>query len=85
MPAMKLTGFDTAAQTARTDARSGRPGAISTSAPAFSNACSRLITSARSGLPRRKLSVRAVSVNGNDSARAACTAAATRSVACPMS
>src|SRR5260370_42208248 len=38
IPAMKLTGFDTAAQTARTAARSGSPGAKSTSAPAFSNA-----------------------------------------------
>ena len=37
--------------------------------------------SSRFGLPRRKLSVRAVSVNGNGSARAASTAAATRSVA----
>jgi hypothetical protein len=35
IPTMKLTGFDTAAQTARTAARSGRPGAKSTSAPAF--------------------------------------------------
>ena len=85
MPAMKLTGFVTAAQTARTASRSGRPGAINTSAPAFSKACSRLIVSSRLGLPRRKFSVRAVRVKGNDSARAACTAAATRSVACPIS
>ena len=78
-------GFDSAAHTARTAARSGRPGAISTSAPAFSKACRRAIVSSRLGLPRKKFSVRAVSVNGNDSARAACTAAATRSVAWPTS
>ena len=83
MPTMKLTGFETAPHTARTAARSGNPGAISTSAPAFSKACSRLMMSSRFGLPRRKLSVRAVSVNGNPAARAASTAAATRSVACP--
>src|SRR3989304_4465421 len=47
MPAMKLTAFDTAAQTARTAARSGKPGAISTSAPAFSNAGRRAIVSSR--------------------------------------
>src|SRR5262249_40455129 len=34
--AMKFTGFDTAEQTAWTDARSGRAGANNTSAPAFS-------------------------------------------------
>src|SRR2546428_498782 len=39
---MKFTGFDTALQTSRTAVRSGRPGAISTSAPAFSNARQRL-------------------------------------------
>ena len=85
MPTMKLTGLDTAAQTARTAARSGRPGANSTSAPAFSKAKSRAIVSSRSGLPRRKFSARAVKVNGKASARAACAAAATRSVAWPMS
>src|SRR6267143_562149 len=85
MPAMKLTGLDTAAHTARTAARSGRPGAISTSAPAFSNACKRLIVSCRSGLPRKKFSVRAVKVNAKGSARAARAAAATRSVACSRS
>src|SRR3989338_9079563 len=51
MPAMKLTAFDTAAQTARTAARSGKPGAISTSAPAFSNAGRRAIVSSRLGGP----------------------------------
>ena len=35
----KLPRFDTAAQTARTDVRSGKPGANNTSAPALSNAC----------------------------------------------
>ena len=81
MPAMKLNGFDSAAQTVRTAARSGSPGAISTSAPAFSKACRRLMMLSRFGLPRRKPSARAVSVNGKGSARAAFTAAATRSVA----
>ena len=46
---IELTGFDTAEQTARTAARSGRPGAKSTSAPAFSKACRRLIVSSRLG------------------------------------
>src|SRR5260370_1202055 len=55
MPTMKLTGFETALHTARTAARSGRPGAISTSAPAFSNACSRLMVSSRLGLPRPRV------------------------------
>src|ERR1700731_1693762 len=36
IPTMKLTGFDTAEQTAPIAARSGRPGAKSTSAPALS-------------------------------------------------
>ena len=85
MPAMKLTGFLTAAQTARTAARSGRPGANSTSAPAASKACRRRIVSSRSGLPRRKFSARAVSVKGKGSARAALAAAATRSVAWAIS
>ena len=44
-------------------------------------ACSRAIVSSRSGLPRRKFSARAVSVNGKSSARAASAAAATRSTA----
>jgi hypothetical protein len=82
---MKLTGFPTAAQTARTAARSGRPGANSTSAPAFAKAWSRFMVSSRSGLPRRKFSARAVSVNGKGSARAAATEAATRSTARPKS
>ena len=38
IPTMKLKGLPTAAQTARTASRSGRPGAISTSAPAASKA-----------------------------------------------
>ena len=82
---MKLNGFEIEAHTVRTAARSGRPGDISTSAPAFSKACRRLMVSSRLGLPRRKFSVRAVSVNGKGRALAACTAAATRSVAWPMS
>ena len=80
---MKLNGFDSAEHTVRTAARSGKPGAISTSAPAASNACSRLIVSSRSGLPRMKFSARAVSVNGNDIPRAASTAAAMRSARGP--
>ena len=72
MPTMKFTGFVTAAHTVRTASRSGRPGANSTSAPARSKACRRLMVSSRSGLPRRKFSERAVSVKGNGRARAAC-------------
>jgi hypothetical protein len=44
-----------------------------------------LIVSSRSIRPRRKFSVRPVSVNGNGSARAAAAAAAIRSVALPSS
>jgi hypothetical protein len=54
-----------------------------TSAPAFSKACSRLMISSTLGLPRRQPSARAVSVNGNGSARAASTAAVTRSTEQP--
>jgi hypothetical protein len=36
IPAMKLNGFPSAAHTARTESRSGSPGAISASAPAAS-------------------------------------------------
>ena len=81
IPTMKLNGFESAEQTERTEARSGSPGAISTSAPALSNACRRRIVSSRFGLPRMKFSARAVSVKGNERPRAASTAAATRSVA----
>jgi hypothetical protein len=50
IPTMKLTGLERDAQTALTAARSGRPGAKSTSAPAFSKACRRVIVSSRFGL-----------------------------------
>src|SRR5271169_6474651 len=85
IPTMKLNGLPTAAHTARTESKSGRPGAISASAPAASYAFSRLIVSSRSSRPRKKFSVRPVSVNGNGSARAAAAAAAMRSVAWPSS
>src|SRR5437764_827782 len=85
IPAMKLNGLPTASHTARTASRSGSPGAISTSAPAASYAFNRLIVSSRSDRPRRKFSVRPVSVNGNGNARAAAAAAAIRSVARPSS
>ena len=49
MPAMKLNGFLSEPQTFLTAARSGRPGAISTSAPAASKACRRLMMSSMSG------------------------------------
>ena len=82
MPTMKLTGFVTAAQTARTASRSGSAGANSTSAPAASYAFRRAIVSARSGWPRKKFSARAVIANpANGSDRAACTAAAMRAAA----
>src|SRR5262245_34017458 len=83
MPAMKLYGFERAAHTLRTASRSGNPGAISTSAPAFSNACSRLIVSSRSSRPRTKFSVRAVRTKSCD--RATLAAAATRATACSKS
>src|SRR5262249_33760590 len=60
-PGHKVNGRESAVHTDRTAARSGRPGAISTSAPAASKACRRLIVSSKSGLPRRKFSARAVS------------------------
>ena len=55
----------------RTAARFGRPGANSTSAPAFSKACRRRIVRPDTGLPRRKFSARAVSMKWNGSSRAA--------------
>ena len=58
-----------------------KPGAIRTSAPTASRACSRRIVSSRFGLPRRKFSARAVKANGKYNLRAAPTAAATRSLA----
>ena len=81
LPTTKLTGVETAEHTARTAARSGRPGANSTSAPAFSKATRRLRVSSRLGFPQMKFSARAVTVKGKGSARAACTAVATRSTA----
>ena len=81
MPTMKLNGFLSAAQTFFTAARSGRPGDISTSAPAFSKACRPLDDVVEVRIAAQKFSVRAVSVNGNGSARAALTAAATRAAA----
>jgi hypothetical protein len=58
MPTMKFTGFDTAAHTARTASRSGRPGAKRTSAPARSNARRRAIVAARLGVAYRRLCAR---------------------------
>ena len=60
---MKFTGFSTAPQTAFTAARSGRPGANSTSAPALEGlqAADGVVEVAR---PRRKPSARAVSRKG---------------------
>jgi len=55
IPTMKLNGLVVAAHTARTDSKSGSPGAMSASAPAAAYAFS-LIVSSRSGRPRRKLS-----------------------------
>ena len=54
IPAMKFTGNATARRKprARRRDRRGGPGAISTSAPAASNDCRRLMVSCRSGLPR---------------------------------
>src|SRR5688572_878400 len=80
MPAMKLKGFESEAHTFRTDCRSGSPGAMRTSAPAFSNACRRRMVSSRSGRLRTKFSVRAVSTSFLTRA-----AAATRSTACSKS
>ena len=57
MPAMKLKGFDTAAQTSRTASISGSPGAKSTSAPAFSNACRRAMVSSSRAPGYRRLCV----------------------------
>ena len=58
---------------------------INTSAPAFSQACRRRIALSRLALPCRNPSARAVSKKGNPSLRVASTAAATRSVASPIS
>src|SRR6266516_4620501 len=82
---VKFTGFDMVEHIVRTDAKFGKLGAKSTSAPAFSYAIRRLIVSSKFGLPRTKFSARAASVKGNGSDRDASTLAATRSVASAIS
>ena len=84
-PITKLNGFPTDDTTVRMVSMSCTPGEYSTSAPAASNACNRLMVSSRSLRPHSRFSARAVSVNGKDNARFASTAARMRSAACVSS